>query len=104
MPAFQLPDGPLWGAIGAAIAWAVRVERWKARMLTRSEHKEICEDHQLELKAKLDTILRRLDRQDEDSREHREKVSMTLHTIDKKVAVLQSRTYQPGDTGRFKTL
>lgn len=104
MPGFQLPESTLWGAICAWIAWAFRIERWKGRVITRDEHREICEDHQLELKAKLDMILRRLDRQDEDSREHREMVSASLHTIDKKVAILQSRTYQPGDTGRFKSL
>lgn len=103
---FQLPDGTIWTAIGAAIAWVVRVERWKGKMLSRTEHKEICEDHQTELKSKLDTILKRLDRQDEESREHRERVSNSLHSIGLKVAVLQTQRGTPpsGDTGNHRRL
>ena|ERR1700752_2269326 len=104
-----IPDETFWSAlacVGGIVGWLLKVERSLSARMTRKEHSEICDRSNDELSKKLDTINRKLDRQDETAAkdrqttlEHRQWVGDSLADIRTKVAVLRERLPpRSGDT------
>lgn len=91
--------------MGAIIAWLLRLERWKGKTLTREEHEEICDKANHVLDQKLEKIISTLERQTQNTLEHRQWMGDSIAHIRTQIAVIRDRM---GDdplkdgTGSFK--
>lgn len=84
--------------------WVVTLERRLNARLTRKEHSDICEKSNGDMSKKLDRIELLLEKQHEQSLQHRQWVGDALGTIRTQVAVIRSRAGEDplDDTGMFK--
>lgn len=91
--------------LGAIGSWAFTVERRFGSRLTRKEHGEICDKANKDLDTKLEKIIRTLEKQTENTLEHRQWMGTAIGNIRTQIAVIRDRM---GDdplkdgTGNFK--
>ena len=92
---FVIPAGVVWTVVGmialASLGWAFRHERRIGAMLTREDHDQICQQRQVEVQNSLTKIISKLDEQDRNALEHREKVETRLNKLSTDVAVVKTR-------------
>lgn len=101
---FNVSPSAILTAACTGLAWVIRTERKMARMLSRTEHENICDRRQKDLTRQLASIQKTLQDQDDRSSTHRSAISAKLTAISVKIAVLQTRAGHPptGDTGSYE--
>lgn len=94
-----IPSPEIWAAvgtmIGAAVIFAFTTQRSLGKMLTRKEHKEICDEKNQRIEETLTKIDETLGEHIRETREHRDRVANSLHTIGIKVAVIETKMRIP---------
>lgn len=111
----NIPDPAVYagiGSFGAIVAWFVRLERRLNARLTRTEHREICEDRNVELTDQLGKIIAMqekqqvlLEKQTENTLMHRQWMGDSIAHIRTQIAVIRDRMGDDplkDDTGNFK--
>lgn len=90
----EIADSTIWEILGAAVlaalAWAFKLERSRAKYLTRDEHGKICEANQSKLTELLGKIDKKLDKQDERSEKFCESITAKVDDLTVKVAILRA--------------
>ena len=90
-----IPSTEVWAAvgamIGAAVIFAFTTQRSLGKMLTRKEHEKICDVKNQRIEQALTKIDETLNEHIKDTREHRDRVSNSLHTIGLQVAVIETK-------------
>lgn len=77
--------------VSASAAYAFYTQRSLGKMLTRREHGKICDVKNARIDVSLKKIEDVLDQHILDTREHRERVNNSLHSIALKVAVIETK-------------